>query len=100
MAHIYQLHANDLPLRHLLKHFDGGTTDHIEYSGPTGKMLEKCEQLLIVLFNSNVYNLREAAVDVSAERSIFMTFMKQFLQTTGLWICPNDILENCLIPAG
>lgn len=41
---ICQLHANELPLWHLLKHFDGETTDYQAFSG---KQLQYCEKLTV-----------------------------------------------------
>ena len=41
---ICQLHANELPLRHLVEKLDGKT------SGPIGKLLNNCENLPIVAF--------------------------------------------------
>ncbi|KAK0067238.1 hypothetical protein Bpfe_003336 [Biomphalaria pfeifferi] len=37
------LHANELPLRHLIKHLDGKTTGPQEFSGPIGSALLNCE---------------------------------------------------------
>ena len=48
---ICQLHANELLLRHFLKHVDDSkTTGPNTYSGITGKQLEICEHLSIVVF--------------------------------------------------
>jgi hypothetical protein len=42
---VCQLHANELPFRHLLQHLDGETTGPRAFSGPIGKDLSACEQL-------------------------------------------------------
>ena len=47
---ICQLHANELPLRHLFQHLDGPTTGPRGFSGPIGKSLQNCEKLPIVDF--------------------------------------------------
>ncbi|XP_037049023.1 uncharacterized protein LOC119083408 [Bradysia coprophila] len=49
---ICQLHANELPLRHLFHHLDGGTAGPKELSGVIGKAIETCENLPIVNFKT------------------------------------------------
>jgi len=44
------LHANELPLRHLLIHLDGSTTGPKAFSGPIGKALVNCPTLPVVAF--------------------------------------------------
>ena len=45
---VCQLHANELPLRHLFEYLDGPTTGPKGFSGPIGKSLLNCEKLPIV----------------------------------------------------
>lgn len=47
---ICQLHANELPLRHLLNHLDGITSGPKSLTGLIGKMLPGCEDLQLVNF--------------------------------------------------
>lgn len=50
---VCQLHANELPLRHLLVQLDGKTSGPQQFTGPIGKALaniDKCENLPIVQF--------------------------------------------------
>lgn len=47
---ICQLHANELPLRHLMEHLDGVTAGPRAFAGIIGKSLSTCEQLPIVAF--------------------------------------------------
>lgn len=47
---ICQLHANELPLRHLLQHLDGSTTGPRAFQGSIGKALNQCEKLPVVPF--------------------------------------------------
>ena len=47
---ICQLHANELPLRHLFQTLDGKTTNPKGYSGEIGKMLNGCGKLDVVNF--------------------------------------------------
>lgn len=47
---ICMLHANELPLRHLIAHLDGETSGPSGFSGAIGKMLQSCEQFPVVQF--------------------------------------------------
>lgn len=47
---VCQLHANELPLRHLLKHIDGGTSGPRAFTGQIGKAMLGCENLPLVVF--------------------------------------------------
>lgn len=44
------LHANELPLRHLLQHLDGHTKGPYSFSGPIGTLLSDCELKPVVNF--------------------------------------------------
>ena len=47
-----QLHANELPLRHLMQKLDGKTNGPAGFTGKIGKALKDCEKLLVnVHFN-------------------------------------------------
>ena len=46
-----QLHANELPLRHLLEHLNRPTSGPTAFSGAIGKTLATCEQLPVVQFD-------------------------------------------------
>src|SRR5271156_5237745 len=47
---VCQLHANELPFRHLLIHRDGSTSGPRGFSGPLGKQFAGCEKLPLVVF--------------------------------------------------
>lgn len=47
---ICQLHGNELPLRHLIRHLDGATQGPKSLLGPIGKQLSTCETLRLVDF--------------------------------------------------
>jgi hypothetical protein len=47
---VCQLHANELPLRHLIEKLDGKTSGPRGFVGPIGKQLQKCETLPIANF--------------------------------------------------
>lgn len=44
------LHANELPLRHLLQKLDGHTKGPYLYSGPIGSLLPNCENMPVIKF--------------------------------------------------
>ena len=46
------LHTNELPLRHLMKELDGGTSGPENFAGLVGKRLACCEELDIVDFKA------------------------------------------------
>ena len=47
---VCQLHANELPLRHLPIHFDGATSGPRAFTGKIGKAMSTCEKLSIIVF--------------------------------------------------
>lgn len=49
---VCQLHANELPLRHLFTHLDGTTTGPRSFTGEIGKSLEECEKKPVVSFKA------------------------------------------------
>jgi len=51
------LHANELPLRHLVTHLDGVTSGPKSFSGPIGKLLLSCHTLPTVAFTGIEINL-------------------------------------------
>ena len=56
---VCQLHANELPLRHLLKYLDGSTSGPRAFSGIIGKEMSACENLPLVVFTPIERNLTE-----------------------------------------
>lgn len=48
---VCQLHANELPLRHLMQHLDGVTSSPQAFAGHIGKQLSSCEHMPIVTFD-------------------------------------------------
>lgn len=47
---ICTIHGNELPLRNLLKNYEGPTTGPLGYSGPISKAVVECEKLKVVKF--------------------------------------------------
>ena len=50
-----QLHANELPLRHLMIHLDGKTSGPQQFTGPIGRALmeiNNCENLPVAQYHA------------------------------------------------
>ncbi|KAL4104290.1 hypothetical protein QTP88_019593 [Uroleucon formosanum] len=67
---ICQLHANELPLRHLFQHLDGKTSGPHGFSGALGKQLENCHKLPVKKFKPIKGNMLflETAIDLSTDQ--------------------------------
>lgn len=63
---ICMLHANELPLRHLLQFLDCLTTGPRGFSGEIGKLLETCDKLPVVKFQPIEGELPDVDVAVSS----------------------------------
>ena len=59
---ICQLHANELPLRHLLIHLDGATSGPHAFKGKIGKAMSVCETLPIVDFTPIESNQKQTVL--------------------------------------
>lgn len=81
------LHANELPLRHLITKLDGVTTGPHSFSGDIGQALRNCEKLPIVPFTPLESNLPQAMADgtVSLDLSTDQKY---------LWEMVNSISEG------
>jgi hypothetical protein len=66
---VYQLHANELPLRHLVQHLDGSTSGPRAFSGVIGKALSNCEMLPVVLFQKIEADMPVIVVSELSQRS-------------------------------
>lgn len=69
---VCQLHANELPLRHIFLHLDGSTVGPKEFSRKIGKALETCETLPVVSFKKMVVNIPDIIIekkDLSTDQS-------------------------------
>lgn len=85
---ICQLHANELPLRHLIRHLDGNTTGPFTYCGPIGKLLDLSEQLPIVKFRKIAVDLPTLDVD---KLSTDQKYLYQICQAISSGNCPTAL---------
>lgn len=66
---VYQLHANELPLRHLIIHLDGDTSGPSGFNGPIGRALKDCEKLPVLPFDPiSVEDFPTILMDLSTEQ--------------------------------
>ena len=61
---ICQLHANELPLRHLLQNLDGKTKGPSTLTGTLGKKLEKCENIRVY---QNFQRIEAEVIEVNCD---------------------------------
>lgn len=90
---ICQLHANELLLRHLFKHYDGDTTGPKGYSGPISSALVKCEKLPVQKFKKISAELPEleSTKDLSKDQKYLLEISRAVV--TGE--CSEDLaLKN------
>ncbi|CAH0562737.1 unnamed protein product [Brassicogethes aeneus] len=84
---ICMLHANELPLRHLMKHLDGETTGPSGFSGEIGKKLQSCELLPVTDFQRIPTELPE--IDLK-----LLSTDQKYLYNISLSISSGDISEG------
>lgn len=85
------LHANELPLRHLLQNLDGGTKGPCTHSGPIGSLLPACEKMPVVQFEpiqTDLPQLNER--DLSTDQQ----YLFQMCKAVGEGICSTSLAEK------
>ena len=85
------LHANELPLRHLMKHIDGKTTGPATFNGPIGNKLYDCEKLDITNFaaiESEFINLN--SIDLSTDQQ----YLLQIYNAISSGHCSNHLARK------
>ncbi|GBM03055.1 hypothetical protein AVEN_14565-1 [Araneus ventricosus] len=86
------LHANELPLRHLLQTLDGMTSGPRAFSGPIGVAIKTCEELSIVPFEAiEGTSLPEMGEFHIRDLSDDQRYLKEMLQAVSDGNCPNDL---------
>lgn len=88
---VCQLHANELPLRHLFTHLDGPTTGPRGFSGPIGKALQACETLPIVAFEKIESNFPYITCDDLSTDQAYLLDISQAVITGN---CSNDLARR------
>lgn len=89
---ICQLHANELPLRHLLQHLDGETTGPRAFGGSIGKLLSNCEKLPIVEFSKIACELPD--IDANFELSTDQKYLHEICLAIKNGYCPEALSKR------
>lgn len=86
------LHANELPLRHLLQKLDGATSGPKAFLGPIGKALVGCEELPIVKFQCITFENCPVvdALDLSNDQR----YLYDICCAVSTGICPDDLASK------
>ena len=90
---ICQLHANELPLRHLLTHLDGSTSGPRAFSGVIGKELVACETLPIVSFSPIDGDLPDMA-NLKSDLSTDQSFLYDMCQAISKGQCLDELARR------
>lgn len=83
------LHANELPLRHLMQQLDGNTSDPRGFTGTIGKLLDKCDQI-----NFQPINVELPSIDyneLSTDQKIYSRCVKRFKVAVYPWQKGNPV---------
>jgi len=83
------LHANELPLRHLLQKLDGVTHGPKSFSGPIGKSIQACENMPVVAFSP--ISLDNFPCLDSADLRNDQKHLYDICQVIASGNCPEDI---------
>ena len=89
------LHFNELPLRNLVEHIDGGTTSGTQWSGSIGSLLGKnlCDKDVIKFtpITTDMDDItKEVAADLSTDQNLFLAFFK----AVSSGVLTNDIARR------
>ena len=77
---ICQLHANELPLRHLIKTLDGKTTGPRGYTGEIGKQLEECEKYSVCDFDAMETSMPRWSDEAKDEQSCDQKYLYEIIR--------------------
>jgi hypothetical protein len=88
--HICLLHANELPLRHVMETFDGATGGPNTWSGPIGQQLKNCLQLPVVKFQPIALELPDPELD-SAILSTDQRYSLDIARAISTGKCPPTL---------
>jgi hypothetical protein len=78
------LHANELPLRHLIQSLDGRTSGPQGFTGPIGKQLQECENLPIVEYQNIAVEIQS---DNRSDLSTDQKYLLEIHQAVSIGFC-------------
>mgnify|MGYP003507315969 FL=1 len=83
------LHANELPLRHLIQKRDGAAEGPEVFSGVIGKSLKTCEQLPVVQFTAvELENFPDIG---GADLTTYQQYLYNMCHAISVGQCSNDL---------
>jgi len=87
-----QLHANELPLRHIMKHLDGPTTGPQGFAGVIGSALTRCEYMPVCPFNSISSELQQELTiqDLSTDQR----YLYEISKSVSSGFCPEELARR------
>jgi hypothetical protein len=85
---ICQLHANELPLRHLMNKVDGNTNGPLGFSGPIGQQLSHCQTMSVIEFEKIETELPEIT---KIELSTDQRYLFDICHAVSTGHCPEDL---------
>ena len=91
---ICQLHANELPLRHLVQHLDGGTAGPNRFSGPIGKAMANCENLPVIKFAAISNEFPKIDIEVIKDLSTDQRYLWDICQAVTNGNCSTSLSKK------
>ena len=91
---VCQLHANELPLRHLIQKLDGKTTGPRGYTGVIGKELENCEKQQVVKFAAIESDMPEVSEDVVEQLSTDQKYLYEMVTAVSKGHVPERLART------
>lgn len=91
---ICQLHANELPLRHLFSYLDGRTSGPSAFSGPIGKALETCENLSVKSFVPVTGNLIVQDEEATKSLSTDQKYLFEICHAVASGVCSEELANR------
>ncbi|KAE8737193.1 hypothetical protein FOCC_FOCC017345 [Frankliniella occidentalis] len=88
--HVCLLHANELPLRHVMETFDGPTGGPNTWSGPLGQQMKNCLELPVVRFQPIPLELPDPDLD-SAILSKDQRYTLDMARAISAGECPPEL---------
>lgn len=87
---ICQIHANELPLRHLIQTLDGPTSGPHGFTGPIGKQIQSCEKLQVIQFAAVQVELPDI---VSESLSSDQKYLLDMCRAVASGNCPPSLAQ-------
>jgi len=85
---VCQLHANELPLRHLLQELDGVTSGPRSFSGLIGQAMSLCENMPVVSYSQIIVELpKHVATDLSTDQQ----YLYEMCDAVSTGVCSESL---------